>query len=89
VRVNLHFVFDGAFQDINIKTVSKQVVNVHQREIKLREACGTQFCKGNQMDVVSSYTPMNPSCNITHKDNSTWYYEKDWCNCGIGLVQTN
>ncbi len=74
MRVNLHSVFDGAFQDINIKTVSKQVVNVHQREIRLCKECGT---------------PMNPSCNITHKDNSTWYYTKVWCICGIGLVQTN
>jgi hypothetical protein len=49
---------------------------VHQREIKLWEAQGTHFWRGNQMDVFASYTPMNPSCNVTLKENSTWYYKK-------------
>ncbi len=61
---------------MKIKTISKQVVDVHQRTIKLWEAQGTHFCRGNQMDVVASFTPMNPTCNITLKDNSTWYYKK-------------
>jgi hypothetical protein len=75
--VNLQSVFDGAFPNMKIKTISKQVVDVHQRKIKLWEAWGTHFCRGNQMDVVTSYTPMNPrSCNVTLKDNLTWYYKK-------------
>jgi hypothetical protein len=75
--VNLQSVFDGAFSNMKIKTISKQVVDVHQRKIKLWEAWGTHFCRGNQMDVVTSYTPMNPrSCNVTLKDNLTWYYKK-------------
>jgi hypothetical protein len=44
--------------------------------IKLWEAWGTQFSRGNSMDVVSSFAPTNPRCNITLKDNSTWYYKK-------------
>jgi hypothetical protein len=76
MRVNLQSVFDGAFPNVKIKTVSKQVVNVHQTEIKLWESWGTCFCRGNQTDAVSSYTPMNPSHNVTLKDNSTWYYKK-------------
>jgi hypothetical protein len=65
VRLNLQSVFNGAFPNIDINRVSKQVFDMHQREIQLWEACGMQFCIGNQMDVVSSYTPMNPSCNIS------------------------
>jgi hypothetical protein len=76
VIVNLQSVFDGAFPNVKIKTISKQVVNAHQRKIKLWEARGTHFCRGNQMDVVASYTPTNPSCSITLKDNLTWYYKK-------------
>jgi hypothetical protein len=76
VRVNIQSVFDGAFSSIKIKTVSKQVGYVHQRELKLWEARGKHFCRGNQKDVISGYTPMNPSCNVTLKDDSTWYYKK-------------
>jgi hypothetical protein len=41
VRVNLQSVFDGAFPNVKIKKESKQVVDVHQREIKLWAAHGT------------------------------------------------
>ncbi len=34
VIVNLQSVFDGAFTHVKIKTISKQVVDVHQRKIK-------------------------------------------------------
>jgi hypothetical protein len=34
------------------------------------------FCRRNQKDVVAGYTTTNPSCNVTLKDNSTWYYKK-------------
>jgi hypothetical protein len=61
---------------VKIKTISKQVANVHQRKIKLWEARGTHFFRGYQMDIVTGYTPTNPSCNITLKDNSTLYYKK-------------
>jgi hypothetical protein len=27
------------------------------------------------MDIVAGYTPTNPSCNVTLKDNSTLYYK--------------
>jgi hypothetical protein len=77
VIVNLQSVFHGAFPNVKIKTKSKQVVYAHQTKIKLWEAQGTRFCRGNQTDVVASFTPMNPRCNITTlKDNSTWYYKK-------------
>jgi hypothetical protein len=58
VIVNLQSLFDGAFANMKIKTTSKQVVNAHQRKIKLWEAWGTCFCRGNQTDVVTNYTPM-------------------------------
>jgi hypothetical protein len=62
---------------MKIKTISKQVVDVHQEgKIKLWEARGMCFCRGYQMDIVAGYTPMNPSCNGTLKDNSTLYYKK-------------
>jgi hypothetical protein len=28
------------------------------------------------MDIVDGYTPMNPTCNVTLKDNLTLYYKK-------------
>jgi hypothetical protein len=76
VIVNLQSIFDGAYANVKVKTISKQVVNVHQRKIKLWEARGTCFFRGYQMDIVTGYTPTNPSCNITLKDNSTLYYKK-------------
>jgi hypothetical protein len=76
VIVKLQSVFDGAFPNMKIITISKQVVDVHQRKIKLGEAWGMQFCRGNPMDVVSGFILTNPRCNITLKDNSTWYYKK-------------
>jgi hypothetical protein len=76
VIVNLQSIFDGAFANVKIKTISKQVVKVHQRKIRLWEARGTHFFRGYQMDIVAGYTPTNPSCNITLKDNSTLYYKK-------------
>ena len=76
VIVNLQSIFDGAFTNVKIKTISKQVSEVHQRKIKLWEARGTHFFRGYQMDIVAGYTPTNPSCNITLKDNSTLYYKK-------------
>jgi hypothetical protein len=76
VIVNLQSVFDGAFANVKIKTISKQVVNAQQRKIKLWEARGMRFCRGYQMDIVAGYTPTNPSCNITLKDNSTLHYKK-------------
>jgi hypothetical protein len=54
IVVNLQSVFHGAFPNVKIKTISKQVVDAHQRNIKLWEAWGTRFCMGNQMDVVAS-----------------------------------
>jgi hypothetical protein len=74
VIVNLQSVFDGAFANVKIKTISKQVVNAHKRKIKLWEAMGTHFFRGYQMDIVTGYTPTNPSCNVTLKD--TLYYKK-------------
>jgi hypothetical protein len=53
IVVNLQSVFHGAFPNVKIKTISKQVVDAHQRNIKLWEACGTHFCMGNQTDVVA------------------------------------
>jgi hypothetical protein len=76
VIVNLQLIFDGAFANVKIKTISKQVSEVHQRKIKLWEARRTHFFRGYQMDIVAGYTPTNPSCNITLKDNSTLYYKK-------------
>jgi hypothetical protein len=76
VIVNLQSVFDGAFANVNIKTISKQVVDVHKRKIKLWEAMGMCFFRGYQMDIVAGYTPMKPSCIITLKDNLTLYYKK-------------
>jgi hypothetical protein len=76
VIVNLQSIFDGAFASMKIKTVSKQVSEVHQRKIKLWEARGMHFFRGYQMDIVAGYTPMNPSCNVTLKDNSTLFYKK-------------
>jgi hypothetical protein len=76
VIVNLQSVFDGAFANVKIKTISKQVVNAHQRKIKLWEARGTCFFRGYQMSILADYTPTNPSCNITLKDNLTLYYKK-------------
>jgi hypothetical protein len=35
VIVNLQSVFDGAFANVKIKTISKQVVDAHKRKIKL------------------------------------------------------
>jgi hypothetical protein len=74
--VNLQSIFDGAFTNVKIKTISKQVSKAHQRKIKLWEARGTHFFRGYQMDIFTGYTPTNPSCNITLKDNSTLYYKK-------------
>jgi hypothetical protein len=76
VIVNLQSVFDGAFANVKIKTISKQVVDAHKRKIKLWEATGTRFFRGYQMDIVAGYTPTNPRCNVTLKDNSTLYYKK-------------
>jgi hypothetical protein len=76
VIVNLQSIFDGAFANVKIKTISKQVSEVHQRKIKLWEARGTHFFRGYQMDNVAGYTPMNPNCNVTLKDNSTPLYSK-------------
>ena len=76
VIVNLQSIFDGAFANVKIKTISKQVSEAHQRKIKLWEARGSHFFMGYQMDIVTGYTPMNPSCNVTLKDNSTLYYKK-------------
>jgi hypothetical protein len=39
--VKLHSVFDGAFSNVKITTISKQVVDMHQRKIKLWEAWST------------------------------------------------
>jgi hypothetical protein len=39
------------------------------------------------MDVVSSFTPTNPRCNVPLKDNSTWYYKK--INATVALVLYN
>jgi hypothetical protein len=61
---------------VKIKTISKQVVDEHKRKIKLWEAMGMHFFRGYQMDIVAGYTPMNPSCNITFKDNLTLHYKK-------------
>jgi hypothetical protein len=76
VIVNLQLIFDGAFANVKIKTISKQVSEAHQRKAKLWEARHTHFFRGYQMDIVTGYTPMNPSCNVTLKDNSTLYYKK-------------
>jgi hypothetical protein len=76
VIINLQSVFDGAFANVKIKTISKQVVDAHKRKIKLWEAMGMCFFRGYQMDIVAGYTPTNPRCNITLKDNSTLYYKK-------------
>jgi hypothetical protein len=76
VIVNLQSVFDGAFPNVKIKTISKQVVDAHKRKIKLWEARGMCFFRGYQMDIVAEYTPTNPSCNITLKDNLTLCYKK-------------
>jgi hypothetical protein len=76
VIVNLQSVFDGAFANVKIKTISEQVVDAHKRKIKLWEATGMRFFRGYQMDIFAGYTPTNPSCNITLKDNSTLYYKK-------------
>ncbi len=38
VIVNLQSVFHGVFPNVKIKTISKRVVDVHQRKIKLWEA---------------------------------------------------
>jgi hypothetical protein len=76
VIVNLQLIFDGAFADMKIKTISTQVVKAHQRKIELWEARGMRFFRGYQMDIVADYTPLNPSCNITLKDKSTLYYKK-------------
>jgi hypothetical protein len=38
VIVNLQSVFHGVFPNVKIKTISKWVVDVHQRKIKLWEA---------------------------------------------------
>jgi hypothetical protein len=76
VIVNLQSIFDGAFTNVKIKTISKQVSKAHQRKIKLWEARGTCFFRGYQMDIFAGYTPTNPSCNVTLKDNSTLYYKK-------------
>jgi hypothetical protein len=72
---------------VKIKTISKQVSEAHQRKIKLWEARVMHFFRGYQMNIVTGYTPTNPSCNITLKDNSTLYYKKTsaiaallWCN---------
>jgi hypothetical protein len=76
---------------VKIKTISKQVVDAHKRKIKLWEATGTHCFRGYQMDIVSGYTPTNPSCNVTLKDNSTLYYKKTsaiaallWYNLTLG-----
>jgi hypothetical protein len=61
---------------VKIKTIRKQGSEAHQRKIKLWEARGTHFFRGYQMDIVAGYIPMNPSCNVTLKDNSTLYYKK-------------
>jgi hypothetical protein len=76
VIVKLQSVFDGAFPNVKITTISRQVVDVHQRKMNLWESQGTRFCRGNQMDDVSGFTPTNPRCNITLKDNSIWYFKK-------------
>jgi hypothetical protein len=52
------------------------VVDANKRKIKLWEATGMHFFRGYQMDIVAGYTPMNPSCNVTLKDNLTLYYKK-------------
>jgi hypothetical protein len=57
VIVNLQSVFDGAFANVKIKSISKQVVDAHQRKIKLWVARSTHFCRGYQMDIVAGYTP--------------------------------
>jgi hypothetical protein len=75
VIVNLQLIFDGAFANVKIKTISKQVSEAHQRKIKLWEARGMCFFRGYQMDIIAGYTPTNPSCNVTLKDNSTLYYK--------------
>jgi hypothetical protein len=74
--VNLQSIFDGAFANVKIKTISKQVVDAHQRKIELWEARGMHFFRGYQMDIFAGYTPTIPSCNITLKDNSTLYFRK-------------
>jgi hypothetical protein len=61
---------------MKIKTVSKQVVNVHQKRIKLWETWGTQFFRENLMDIISGSPLMNPSCNVILRDNLTWYCKK-------------
>jgi hypothetical protein len=65
-----------AFANVTIKTISKQVVDANKRKIKLWEAMGMHFFRGYQMDIVAGYTPTNPSCKVTLKDNSTLYYKK-------------
>jgi hypothetical protein len=56
VIVNLQSVSDGSFPNVKIKTVSKQVVDAHQRMIKLWEAWGT--CSAGEMKwTLSPSTP--------------------------------
>ncbi len=76
VKVQLWSVFHCAFLDVKIKTKSTQVVDGHQRMMKVWGAWGTQFSDGNSMDLVSAFTHTNPRFNITLEDNSTWYHNK-------------
>jgi hypothetical protein len=51
-------------------------LQLSKRKIKLWEAHCMHFCMGKLTDIVASYTPTNPSCNVTLKDNLTWYYKR-------------
>jgi hypothetical protein len=66
VIVNLQSVFDGAFANMKIKTISKQVVDAHQRKIKLWEARGTHFFRRYQMDIDTGYTPQRIQAVRSH-----------------------
>jgi hypothetical protein len=71
VIVELWSVFHGAFLDVKIKTKNTQVVDGHQRMMKVWGAWGTQFCNGNSTDLVSVFTHTNSRFNITLENNST------------------
>ena len=76
VTADLKSVFEGAFPNVKIKTVSRTVIGHKKRHIKFWQASATRIHKGEKIDMFSGYSSTQPSKNVQLDDYSTWYYQK-------------